>query len=452
MKAILNKVIIMFVASMIFQSCSKEFDTGVDSDIQKEGTTIHNLVIDGNKTIIKEVNGVYYFSDHEVLSERQFNILKRLANNSLGTIERATVISDFVKKWTNGIWYYKIESSRASDIQTAMNMISGVSNVKFVERTNQSQYVSIYDIPTSDTVTSSQSNHVGMETGTTNKTILLQARQGVGTIAHEILHSLGFFHEQSRPDRDNYITVYDHLIPNDWKAQFNIAPGSQGIGPFDFNSIMAYGSQLGPNGPIVMVNKATNEPWLAQRFYLSDGDIAGLAAMYGAVITGPNSICTEEIYTVNTGVVSLENASGIATLTHLGGNQYKITRIGSANAVINIKSTIGNYSSTRKVNIGSPSPTISGGSPTVWSGNEYFYSVQKNDPNSTIDVLQAGGPGMPYKVEKYGDSGIKLTTYHIDSDVHDYLIRLRATETNACGTSGVTNFTVRFRGGVGPIQ
>ena len=65
---------------------------------------------------------------------------------------------------------------------------------------------------------------------------------GHGIILHELMHALGFKHEQSRPDRDEYITVlWDNIISNK-QYNFNKSTNIDQLGtPYDLCSVMHYG-------------------------------------------------------------------------------------------------------------------------------------------------------------------------------------------------------------------
>ena len=65
--------------------------------------------------------------------------------------------------------------------------------------------------------------------------------KGGKDIAHEIMHAIGFYHEHSRVDRDEYVKVqFNKIKQNEWNNfKKQIESHAYGL-KYDYNSIMHY--------------------------------------------------------------------------------------------------------------------------------------------------------------------------------------------------------------------
>ncbi|CDW53272.1 zinc metalloproteinase dpy 31 [Trichuris trichiura] len=115
----------------------------------------------------------------------------------------------------------------------------------------------------------------------------------LGVIAHEVAHALGFWHEQSRPDRDQYVNVVWRNIDEGSLAQFlkeqSREVDSKGI-PYDYGSIMHYRSKaFAKNGDLytLLTSVQNYQRTIGQRDHLSFNDIRLMNEIYCSHVCPP---------------------------------------------------------------------------------------------------------------------------------------------------------------------
>ncbi|XP_063052792.1 high choriolytic enzyme 1-like [Engraulis encrasicolus] len=101
------------------------------------------------------------------------------------------------------------------------------------------------------------------------------------TVQHELLHALGFNHEQTRSDRDNHIQVLLENVISGKEHNFNKkATLNQGT-PYDYNSVMQYFSTaFSKNGEPTMVPIPDPNVEIGTATEMSHNDILRVNRLY----------------------------------------------------------------------------------------------------------------------------------------------------------------------------
>ncbi|XP_050094470.1 seminal metalloprotease 1-like [Anopheles aquasalis] len=108
----------------------------------------------------------------------------------------------------------------------------------------------------------------------------------IGTVVHEFLHALGFYHQQSASDRDDFVEIVYDNIEAGTENNFNIYPSTTvtdfGV-RYDYGSVMHYSATaFSKNGQRTIIPKDPNAS-IGQRIGMSERDISKLNHMYGCL-------------------------------------------------------------------------------------------------------------------------------------------------------------------------
>ncbi|KAH8269860.1 hypothetical protein KR018_011023, partial [Drosophila ironensis] len=131
--------------------------------------------------------------------------------------------------------------------------------------------------------------HVGYKPGSFDSHDVLLTEECAsmpGVVQHETLHLLGLYHEQSRPDRDQYVKIdYKNIPENAW-PQFMIMYHTTTYDvPYDYKSVMHYSKNAFAKDPSKPTIRALDggkavEKDLGQTRGPSEGDWTKIRIMY----------------------------------------------------------------------------------------------------------------------------------------------------------------------------
>lgn len=167
-------------------------------------------------------------------------------------------------------------------IENAMKAFHLSTCVRFIPQKHQSNYISIV-----------KENGCWSFVGLTGGAQRLSLGDGCvqnGIIQHELIHALGFWHEQSRTDRDIYVKINYENIQSGREDNFKKLETNNLNVPYDYSSVMHYGPKDFSKNEGDTITAFGSSAKIGQRMGMSENDILKINKLYGCSKCAANSV------------------------------------------------------------------------------------------------------------------------------------------------------------------
>ncbi|XP_074492504.1 meprin A subunit beta-like isoform X2 [Sebastes fasciatus] len=218
------------------------------------------------------------------------------------TFSRNSIIGDKYR-WPTTIPYYledSLEMNAKGVILKAFDQYRLKTCIDFTPWKGEKNYISVYK-------GSGCSSSVGNRRVGKQRLSIGRGCDGLGTVEHEFLHALGFWHEQSRADRDDYVDImWDRIEPgkeHNFRKYDDTVSSALGV-PYDYGSVMHYSKtsfNIGSD-PTIVTKIPVFMDVIGQRMGFSASDLAKLNRLYN---------CTTSSNFVDSCDFELENICGM---------------------------------------------------------------------------------------------------------------------------------------------
>ena len=268
---------------------SNEADSGEDQPDEsgefRSSPEVRTALISGNTfpaTAVQYavVDGLAIFEGDVILGtveevERDTEQLRAVMS---GELAAGVVITGDQFRWPNCRIPYTIDSglSNQARVTEAIAHWEEKTHYQFVVRTTESDYVTFR-------AGSGCSSMVGRRGG--QQFVNLGSGCSKGNVIHEIGHVVGMWHEQSREDRDAFVTIHWDKIQPGFEHNFNqrITDGDD-VGPYDYGSVMHYPRNAFSVNGSDTITPVDPTAQIGQRVALSAGDIAAVNSLCPKVL------------------------------------------------------------------------------------------------------------------------------------------------------------------------